>query len=125
MKKNTFEINGTKYEGIPAKTMELILDVLSPYVVKEEEPASAEEQLEALRPKNKSVSAKKGNTLDRVAYEKASREFGCWSEKRHSCWTKCRPVIYAYIGHEPEKYGKMTKKQAAAAIAKIKKESYS
>lgn len=56
---------------------------------------------------------KSENKFNRAKYESISREFGCWSERKSTCYKKCRDTVYKVMN------GELTKAKAKAEVKKI------
>ena len=114
-KVNVIVVNGVEY-NVPEETLKSITVICEAFGTKVTKVSTTKDQPKVTtkpQPKPQKQTSKKSDGFDRAKYEVISREFGCWSEKRNTCYKKCRDLVYKVMN------GELTKAKGKAEVKKI------
>lgn len=64
------------------------------------------------------TSKKSDDKFDRAKYEALSKEFNCWSDRKKTCYKKCRDTVYSVMN------GSLSKAKGKAKVKEILKDEY-
>lgn len=114
-KVNVIIVNGRTFEvnADTLKSIEVICSAFGKEVKTTKDQPKVSTKAEPKPQPKAEKQTKKSDTFDRKAYEAISREFGCWSERKSTCYKKCRDTVYAVMN------GTMTKAKGKAEVKKI------